>query len=802
MAGRKTSFYCSPKQPGVMNMGKGFLELNVYLGNGLLPLEEVKVTVKDKSGEIKKEVYSNSTGKTIEMDFFAPDIAPKDTTVPQFSIYDVEVTKQNYQKVYIYNVEIFDKQTTVIPVQLHPMPRGFESDSDIERIYIDNERAVQECQRRNVSEVINAPETAEMMQRILANEVVIPEYITVHLGSPNDDSAENYRLRFIDYLKNVASREVFPSWTEEALRANILVQMTFALNRIYTLWYSSQGKNFDITNRTQWDQAFDKSKGYFEIMGRIVDEIFTKFIRRQGRREPFFSSYCNGTTSTCDGLHQCGSQELALAGYNYLQILKHYYPNDIQIVESDNFGDVIGKYSGTPLREGSTGENVLRMQQYLNRISGNWYVTPIPVQDLNGVYGVSTKNAVTMFQQNTPFNLSADGVIGKNTWNAITLTYNAAKGLAELHSEGERIGIGATPPTVTLYPNTNPVTRGQYVVELQFLLNYIAQFYSNIPEVIQNGVFREDTKRSVIQFQQYFGLTPDGIVGPGTWRTLYNVFNSLQGEVPDLPDGPELPPQESTPFPGYLLRIGSRGDSVALIQNYLNAVAQVYTSIPILATDGIFGAMTDQAVREFQRLFGLAADGIIGPITWYEIMDVYNRLANSALPQFPGTSLRIGSRGNDVLLMQKYLNSMASVFPSIPVITADGVFGNNTADAVREFQRLFGLTADGIIGRNTWERIVYIYNSMPNVSAPIFPGTALREGSSGNNVNLMQRYLNEIARYNSSIPSVTVDGIFGAGTKRTVTAFQNKFGLSADGVIGRNTWNKIVSIYNILLMES
>lgn len=792
-------------------MGKGFLKAYLYLGDYIKPIKYAKILIKDKMGNIIHEAVSDTNGYIDKIPLDAPDITNPDAIAPDFAVYEIEVPfAYGYKKVLIHDAEVFDKQTTIMPIHMEPAIEGYPDKENTIEYYVSLTREAAEgindgnaAQPMPMAETTN-PEIVETMQTIFGNEVAIPEYITVHLGSPNDDSAKNVRLPFKDYLKNVASREIFPTWKEAALTANILAQMTFALNRVYTLYWRSRGKDFDITNSTAFDQAFDPSLMTFESVSNIVDKFFTSFIRRQGRREPFFSSYCNGTTSKCDGLFQVQSQELAVAGYSYMAILKYFYPNDIQIVQSNNFAANVGKYPGYPLMEGSAGENVLRMQIYLNRLSGNWYIDPIPVQNVNGYFGRDTRNSVIMFQQNTPFGLSPDGIIGKGTWNSITLAYIAATRLAELDSEGQRITVGAAPPTVTLYPNTDPVTRGAYVVELQFLLNYISQFFSSIQPVIQNGVFRDDTKRSVIYFQREFGLTPDGVVGRATWQMLYDVYYSIKAGIEGQPPTPEVPPTETTPpFPGTTLQVGSSGSSVMLMQTSLNAIAKVYSAIPTLVPDGAFGPLTETAVRAFQRLFGLTVDGKIGRTTWYKILEVYGSLTAGSTPAFPGTNLTIGSRGSDVLTMQRMLSDISRIFPSVPGLTADGIFGTGTAASVRAFQSLFGLTADGVIGLNTWNKVVYVYNTMPQAAVPVFGGTTLQVGSRGNDVNLMQRYLAAIASRYSSIPYPgAADGIFGSSTQQSVIGFQRQFGLTQDGRIGINTWNKIVSVYNMILMDA
>jgi len=479
--------------------------------------------------------------------------------------------------------------------------------------------------------------------------------------------------------------------------ANILAQITFTLNRLFTEWYRSRGKTYDITNHTGFDQYFVYGRDIFERLGRIVDQIFNNFLKRAGRAEPYFSIYYDGRKASCCGMSQWGSQGLALRGYTPIQILRTYYPKDIDIYESTNFANHQESYPGYPLREGSSGEPVRTLQVYLNRISGDFWMPNVGRPD--GVFGRSTRESVIAFQR--IFNLVPDGVVGRITWYQLVRIYVAVKKLAELNSEGKRIGIGNTPPTAVISLNA----RGENVVELQFLINYISQFYSSIPYVPQDGVFRQATRQSVIAFQNAFGLTADGVVGPATWRRLYEVFHNIQGTAKPPP-----PPDDIPPFPGVPMRVGDRGSAITLMQNYLNVIRQHYPNIPALTADGIFGPITQSAVLAFQTQFGLTTDGVIGSETWYKIVEVYNRISGTAPPPppppppptdnppYPGTALRVGARGENVRIMQSFLNDIGRVFPVIPPLTADGAFGPLTQNSVIAFQRLFGLAADGVIG--------------------------------------------------------------------------------------------------------
>ena len=235
----------------------------------------------------------------------------------------------------------------------------------------------------------------------------VPQQITVHLGPPGTD-AENVTVSFSDYVKNVASSEIYPTWDESALRANILAIVSFALNRVYTEFYRSRGYDFDITNSTAYDQYFVNGRSYFENVSALVDELFNDYLRRPGFVEPLAAKFCNGTTVTCEGLSQWGSENLAQQGYNSVEILRSYY-GDVEIVNNAPIRGIMSSYPGNPLRRGTTGPSVVTIQTSLNRISQSYPAIPkIPVVD--GIFGARTENAVRKFQE--IFNLTADGVVG------------------------------------------------------------------------------------------------------------------------------------------------------------------------------------------------------------------------------------------------------------------------------------------------------------------------------------------------------------------------------------------------------
>ena len=242
----------------------------------------------------------------------------------------------------------------------------------------------------------------------------IPRTITVHLGAP-DQAAENVTVSFPDYVKNVASSEIYPTWEPAAIRANVLAIVSFALNRVYTEFYPSRGYDFQITSTTAYDQKFIRGRDIFQPISQVVDEFFDDYIRRVGFVEPLSAKFCNGTTTKCDGLSQWGSQELAQAGYNFMDILRRYYGDDIELVLDAPVRDLAGSYPGTPMRLGDRGDGVTAVQDMLSLLAEfDDALSPVPA---DGVFGPETQRAVQAYQRWA--GLADDGVVGQATWNAM-----------------------------------------------------------------------------------------------------------------------------------------------------------------------------------------------------------------------------------------------------------------------------------------------------------------------------------------------------------------------------------------------
>lgn len=439
----------------------------------------------------------------------------------------------------------------------------------------------------------------------------IPENITVHLGRPDED-ASNVTVPFIEYIKNVASSEIFPTWPESAIIANIYAQISFALNRVYLEWYRSQGYNFDITNSTAFDQAYVPGREIFSNISRIVDNIFNNYVRKEGAIEPYFTEYCNGTTVTCEGLSQWGTVNLAEQGLTPYEILQTFYGDDIHIVRNVPIQNIEESYPGVPLRLGSFGNEVKILQTQLNRIGENFPSIPV-INIPDGVFGIETESAVIKFQE--IFDLMPDGIVGKSTWYKIKNVYNNVKRLSELSSEGLKYS-----EVRNIFPeNLREGSMGEPVSVVQYYIDVIAYFNSAIPIIKIDGVFGSETKNSVMEFQRFYGLPVTGVVDRTTWNTIQNVYFQIVESL-----NSNMAVGKAIAYPGYFLKRGMENNDVKLIQIYLNEISKTDPQIPSVSITGFFGNQTVNAVRAIQEKYGITQSGNIGPLTWRKIADLYN----------------------------------------------------------------------------------------------------------------------------------------------------------------------------------
>ena len=442
---------------------------------------------------------------------------------------------------------------------------------------------------------------------------IIPENVTVHLGAPNAQ-APNVTVPFIDYITNVASSEIYPTWPENAIRANIYAQISFVLNRIYTEYYRTRGYDFDITNSTAFDQSFVNGRDFFENISEIVGEIFNSYVVRQGSVEPLFTAYCDGVEVTCSGLSQWGTVSLAEQGYTPYEILQYYYGDDINIRTNVPVENITASVPDRPLRLGSAGDDVRQIQIRLNRISDNYPSIPkIAIPD--GVFSYDTEDAVRRFQE--VFSLTPDGIVGRDTWYRIQFLYNAVKKLNELNSEG----ITLEEVTDQYDESARPGESGDQVRNIQYLLAYLSLFYDSIPQISLDGFYGPATEAAVRAFQETFDLPVTGEVDIATWDVLYRTYLGFLATIPfKYTEGVVLP------YPGIPLRLGSESDTVRLLQEYLNFIAEFYPQIPTIQVTGYFGTQTQNAVLAFQALQGITQNGPVAANTWNEITTLYRDL--------------------------------------------------------------------------------------------------------------------------------------------------------------------------------
>lgn len=503
-------------------MAIGYLIIQARAAHDALPLSGAQIWITDGQEKTVYHLTTDESGETERVPLETLDrslsLDPNYQGMP-FISYHVLAFASGFDTVHISGIPILDGETAIQPIEFIPM-RRLQRIPTVTEIQIGAPAASMTGDRYQTSPNAEDPQ--------VLRQVVIPNPITVHLGSPGQ-TASNVQVSFPDYVKNVASSEIYPTWPDASRRANIYAIITFALNRIYTEWYRSRGYSFDITNSTAYDQYFIYGRNIYESISLIVDEIFNEFVRRREQTAPYFTSFCNGTTTTCAGMSQWGTVSLANQGLSPLQILRTYYPKDVEIAETNIITGVLSSYPGTALKTGSTGLDVQTVQTYLERIRRNYPAIPA-ITDSAGVFGESTRASVARFQ--SIFNLASDGIVGKATWNKLSYLYTSVTRLAELDSEGTSLGIGTVPPSSVLRLGSS----GQDVITLQYLLNVAAEFNSAIPAPAQDGEFGMETQQSVAAFQSASDLRPDGVVGPLTWQALYQTYLGADDVIPPGPD--------------------------------------------------------------------------------------------------------------------------------------------------------------------------------------------------------------------------------------------------------------------------
>ena len=438
---------------------------------------------------------------------------------------------------------------------------------------------------------------------------VVPTGITVHIGPP-EEAGKNITVTFPEYIKNVASNEIYPSWPADAIKANVLAQISFALNRIYNEWYPSQGYNFDITSSPAYDQTFNEDSQFFENISQIVDDIFNNYIVKGDQVQPLFAAYCDGINTTCDGLSQWGSVELARQGLSPTEILKRYYGNDIRIVYNAPVSPNIPSYPGFPFRLGSAGNYVRQLKVQLNRISNNYPAIP-KIEEENIFFTTDMEESVKAFQE--IFDLPVTGTVDKATWYEVKYLYNAVKKVADLASEGISIEEVEFPYGETLQLGE----AGPYIRPLNYLLNFLSYFDSDIPKLNLSGEeFTENTKEMVIAFQTSNNIEANGIVDKNTWNALVTSYNQTKELIPE-----EYLYYEDKLYPGIFLSLGMTGDDILNLQNFLYIICEKTHQIPGVRVNGTFDELTEESIKAIQKRYNLPENGVVGPATWQKIID-------------------------------------------------------------------------------------------------------------------------------------------------------------------------------------
>lgn len=441
---------------------------------------------------------------------------------------------------------------------------------------------------------------------------IVPNTITVHLGKP-DESVRNITVSFTDYISNVASSELYPTWPTSALTANIYAIISFAMNRIYNEWYRSKGYNFDITSSPIYDQAFKENRSTYENINNIVEEIFNNYVVKANQIQPYFTRYCDGRNTQCDGLSQWGSVALANQGKSYLDILKYYYGNDISIKYNAPVGDNVEGYPGYEVGYGSAGNPVLAIQRDLRRIRKNYPAIP-NISTTLGIYDDETVAAVKKFQE--IFSLPTTGIVDKATWYKIKYVYTSVKKLSDLYSEG----LSQNEATFLYEDELNYGDTGIEVEYVHYFLDAIAFLDPDIPRLQTNSIYNNNSVLMVKAFQEKYGLPITGVFTYSDWKVLRKVYQNVLKMISS-----ENQEYINELYPDYFLKKGITGEDVLRFQRFLLEICRYDHSIPGVRVNGIFDDLTEQSVKKIQRDFGFDVNGIVGPLLWQKIVELSKR---------------------------------------------------------------------------------------------------------------------------------------------------------------------------------
>ena len=407
---------------------RGQLQIHVTTERGFFPIKDasIRLSYTGNPTEIIEELSTDISGQTAAVELPAPPLeySMEPSEFQPYSEYTIQVNASGYRPINISGISVLPDKTSIQNVRMETAT----VENPLERNIVITANTLY----GNFPPKIPEDEIKPMTEsgEIVLSRVVIPEYVIVHDGPPSDSSANDYYVRYRDYIKNVASSEIYATWPDAALRANILAIMSFTLNRVYTEWYRNKGYDFTITSSTAFDHKFVYGRNIFSNISNIVDEMFNSYLSRPNARQPILTQYCDGQRVSCPNwMTQWGSKYLADQGYSTIEILRYYYGSSMYINTADEISGVPASWPGSNLEVGSTGDKVRMLQEQLNRIARNY--PALPTIAVDGIYGSATKAAVEKFQ--SIFGLPVTGIVDFRTWYRISEIYVAVSRIAELY---------------------------------------------------------------------------------------------------------------------------------------------------------------------------------------------------------------------------------------------------------------------------------------------------------------------------------------------------------------------------------
>lgn len=427
-AGNDMTLIKMMQNEGLASQGdKGKLKISVTSEITSYPVADAQISISYTAIPDSKleQLNTNSSGQTEVVELDAPPLEYSlNPTIEEqpYSEYTLDISAPGFEPVSISGAEILPDVTALQNVSLRPLDRA-----GAEEVFVIPAHTLYGYYPPKIAEDEIKPlnETGE----IVLSRVVVPEYIVVHDGSPRDSTAQNYYVKYKDYIKNVASSEIYATWPADTIRANVLAIMSFTLNRVYTEWYRNQGYDFTITSSTAFDHKWIPERNVFDTISVIVDELFADYLSRPNVRQPILTQYCDGRRVTCPNwLTQWGSMALGEQGYTPIEILRYYYGDDIYINTAQEVSGIPSSWPGYTLEIGSSGEKVRQIQEQLNVIAGAYPL--IPKIQADGIYGPATAGAVSIFQ--SVFGLPETGEVDYRTWYKISEIYVAVSRIAEL----------------------------------------------------------------------------------------------------------------------------------------------------------------------------------------------------------------------------------------------------------------------------------------------------------------------------------------------------------------------------------